>query len=68
MHQVSLFHTTMNISSCNDSNFCDVRENLKDSADSFLGTNMVSETNVDSNKVQNENTEIESGIDEITMV
>ena len=43
-------------------------KSLKDSPDSFLGTNMVSESNVDSNNIQNENTETESARDERTVV
>ena len=34
----------------------------------FLGTIMVSEANVDSNKTKNENTETEIAIDEMTVV
>ena len=58
----------LNVSHSNHSNCCDVSENLKDSPDSFLGTNMVSETNVDSNSIQNEKTETESARDEMTVV
>ena len=58
----------LDVSHSNHSNCCDVRENLKDNADSVLGTNMVSETKVDSNNVQNENTETESVIDEMMVV
>ena len=58
----------LNVSHRNHSNCCDVSENLKDSPDSFLGTNMVSETNVDSNSIQNEKTETESARDEMTVV
>ena len=45
-----------------------MREKLKDSLDSFLGSNMVSEAKVDSNNIQNENTRTESTIDEVTVV
>ena len=58
----------LDVSHSNHSNCSDVRENLKDNADSVLGTNMVSEAKVDSNNVQNENTETESVIDEIMVV
>ena len=50
------------------SNYCRMREKLKDSLDSFLGSNMVSEAKVDSNNIQNENTRTESTIDEVTVV
>ena len=40
----------LNVSHGNHSNCCDVRENLNGIHNSFFGTNMVSETNVDSNK------------------
>ena len=49
------------------SNYCGMREKLKDSLDSFLGSNMVSEAKVDSNNIQNENTRTESTIDEVTV-
>ena len=58
----------LNVSHGNHSNCCDVRENLKGIPYSFFGTNMVSETNVDSNNIQNENTETESAIDKMTVV
>ena len=58
----------LNVSHNNDSDCCDVKENLKDSLDSFLGTNMVSEAKIDSNNIQNENTKMENAIDEITVV
>ena len=58
----------LKVSHNNHSDCCDARKNLKDSSDSFLGTNMVSEANVDSNKIQNENTKTESALDEITVV
>ena len=58
----------LNVSHKNHSDCCYVRENLKDSPDSFLGTKMVSEANVDSNKTKNENTKKESAIDEMTVV
>ena len=58
----------LNVSHSNHSNCCDVSENLKDSPDSFLGTNMVSETNVDSNRIQNEKTETERSRNEMTVV
>ena len=58
----------LNMSHSNHSNCCDVSENLKDSSDSFLGTNMVSETNVDSNSIENEKTETVSATDEMTVV
>ena len=45
-----------------------MREKLKDSPDSFLGTNVVSEANVDSNNIQNENTKTKSVIDEMTVL
>ena len=57
-----------NVSHSNHSNCCDVSENLKDRSDSFLGTNMVSETNVDSNSMQNEKTETESARDEMAVI
>ena len=57
----------LNVSQNNDSDCCDAKENLKDSPDNFLGTNMVSEANVDSNNIQNENTKTESAIDEATV-
>ena len=55
----------LNMSHNNYSNCCDVKDYLKDSPESFLGTNMVSETNVDSNNIQNENTNMESAIGEM---
>ena len=58
----------LNVSHNNDSDCCDLKENLKDSLDSFLGTNMVSEANIDSNNIQNENTKMENAIDEIIVV
>ena len=58
----------LNVSHKNHSDCCYVRENLKDSPDSFLGTKMVSEANVDSNKTKNENTKTESAIDEMFVV
>ena len=58
----------LNVSHKNHSDCCYVRENLKDSPDSFLGTKMVSEANVDSNKTKNENTKKESVIDEMFVV
>ena len=58
----------LNVSHRNDSDCCDVKENLKGNPDSFIGTNTVSEANVDSNDIQNENTKTESAIDEITVV
>ena len=39
-----------------------------DSLDSFLETNMVSETNVHRNNIQTEKTETESAADEMTVV
>ena len=44
-----------------------MKEKLKDSPDSFLGTNMVSEANVDSNITQNKNSKTESATDEINV-
>ena len=58
----------LNVSHSNHSNCCDVSENVKDSPDSFLGTNMGSETNVGSDRIQNEKTETESSRDEMTVV
>ena len=58
----------LNVSHRNDSDCCDVKEYLKGNLDSFLGTNTVSEANVDSNNIQNENTKTESAIDEIIVV
>ena len=52
----------------NHSNCCDVKENLNGIHNSFFGINMVSETNVDSNNIQNKNTETESAIDKMTVV
>ena len=63
----------LNPSHNNDNDCCDKKENSKDSFDSFLGTNTVSEAiNVDSNNTLNdkgikENTKTESAIDEITI-
>ena len=45
-----------------------MKEDFKDSPDSFLGTNLVGEINVDSNNIHNESTKTESAIDEITVV
>ena len=58
----------LNVSHKNHSDCCYVRENLKDSSDSFLGTKMVSKANVDSNKTKSENTKAESATDEMTVV
>ena len=58
----------LDVSHSNHSNCCDMRENLKGNPDSVLGTNMVSETKVGSNNVQNEKTETESLIDEMMVV
>ena len=64
----------LNVSHNKGSNFCDKKENLKDSSDSFFGTNTVSEViNVENKNTQNEkgtkkNTKRESAIDEITVV
>ena len=58
----------LKVSHKNHNDCCYVRENLKDSPDSFLGTNMVSEANVHNNKIKNENTKIESAIDEMAVV
>ena len=58
----------LKVSHKNHNDCCYVRENLKDSPDSFLGTNMVSEANVDNNKIKNENTKMESAVDEMTVV
>ena len=44
-----------------------MKEKLKDSPDSFLGTNMVSEANVDGNITQNKNSKTESATDEINV-
>ena len=58
----------LNVPHSNRSDCCDVSENLKDSPDSFLGTNMVSKTNVENNNIQNEKTETQSARDEMTVV
>ena len=58
----------LNVSHKNHSDCCNVRKNLKDSFDSFLGTKMITKANVDSNKTKNENTKTESAIDEMTVV
>ena len=58
----------LNVSHNNHSNCCNMREKLKDSPDSFLGTNVVSEANVDSNNIKNENTKTKSVIDEMTVL
>ena len=58
----------LNVSHNNHSNICDLRQNLKDSPDSFLRTNKISETNVGSNNMQNKNTEIERARNEMTVV
>ena len=55
----------LNVSHNNYSDCCDVKGNLKDS---FLRTNMISEANVDSNNIQDENTRTESVIDKINVV
>ena len=54
----------LNVSHNNPSNCCDVREKLKDNP----GTNVISEVNVDSNNIHNENTKTERAIDEMTVV
>ena len=44
-----------NVPHNNDSDWCDIKKNLKVSPNSFLGTNMVSEANnVDNNNTENE--------------
>ena len=58
----------LNVWHSNHGNSCDVSEKLKDSPGSFLVTNMISETNVDSNNIQIEKTETESARDEMTVV
>ena len=58
----------LNVSHNNYSDCCDVKENLKESPDSFLRTNMISEANVDSNNIQDKNTETDSVMDEVTVV
>ena len=58
----------LDVSHSNHSNCCDVGENLKGNPDSVLGTNIVSETKVGNNNVQNENTETESVIDEMMVI
>ena len=58
----------LNVSHNNHSNCCDLRQNLKDSPESFLRTNKINETNVGSHNIQNENTEIESALNEMTVV
>ena len=58
----------LNVSHKNHSDCCYVRENLKDSPNSFLETKMISKANVDSNKTKNENTKTESAIDEMTVI
>lgn len=52
----------LNVSHNNDSD-CNVEKNLEDRPDSFRGTNMVIEANVDNNNIQNESTKTESAID-----
>ena len=58
----------LNVSHSNHGNCCDVSEHLKDSPGTFLVTNMISETNVDSNNIQNEKTETVGARDEMTVV
>ena len=58
----------LNASHKNYSDCCDVKENLKDSPDRFLGTNTISEADVDSNNIHDENTKTESILDEITVI
>ena len=58
----------LNISNNNYNNRCGVKENLKDSSDSFLLTNIISKANVDSNNIQDENTKMESVIDEMIVI
>ena len=55
----------LNVSHNSYSDCCDAKGNLKDS---FLGTNMISEANVDNNNIQDENTRKKSVIDKINVV